>query len=192
MTKAHITLVVDRSGSMQSTKKDAEGGIKNFFEEQRKLKDIDIFVSVYQFDNEFETVIDGAHLDTLTSDFTLEPRGSTALLDAFGKSITLTAEHMADKYVVVVVTDGGENSSYEWGLTQVKDLIEEKKAEGWEFVFLSSDLSSIRMGQNIGLHSTRSSLSRGGMTRSYGVTGQSVSAYLAGTTQSVEMPDEVK
>lgn len=192
MTKAHITLVVDRSGSMASTKEDAEGGIKTFFDEQRKLKNIDIFVSVYQFDNHFETVIDGAHLDTLTSDFKLEPRGGTALLDAFGKSITLTAEHEADKYVVVVVTDGGENSSYEWGLNGVKKLIEEKKAEGWEFVFLSADLSSIRLGQNIGLHSTQYSTSRGGATRSYGVTGQSVSAYLAGTAISVEMPDSVE
>jgi hypothetical protein len=53
-TRAHITLVVDRSGSMQSIKEEAEVGIRKFIEEQAALDGVKVKVSLYQFDTVYE------------------------------------------------------------------------------------------------------------------------------------------
>lgn len=67
-----ITMVVDRSGSMESIKADAEGGVNAFIDEQKNASGAALLTLV-QFDNEYEFVhsgianysadkISGAHL----------------------------------------------------------------------------------------------------------------------------------
>lgn len=191
MTTAQLTLIVDRSGSMISTRKDAEGGIKAFFDEQREVSDTDISVSIHQFDNEFETVVDNVPLRDYTSDYVLRPRGGTALRDAIGNGIMRTPMG-ADKTVVVIVTDGWENASREWTDDMVKKLVEDRKEQGWEFVFLGADLSSIHMATGVGLKSTQYNATSQGTGSTYAVTRKSVSSYLAGETQTIVMPDKVE
>lgn len=53
----HITLVVDRSGSMASTKNDAQGGINQLFKDQA-TKEGKCTVSLVEFDNVYDVVHD--------------------------------------------------------------------------------------------------------------------------------------
>ena len=91
---------------------------------------------------------------------TYVPRGGTPLLDALGRGINdleqklaqLPAPDQPAKIVVVVVTDGRENSSREFNTGQVKKMIAEKtERDGWQFVFLSADLSAVHEGMNLGI-----------------------------------------
>lgn len=155
MNTAHITLVIDRSGSMQATREDAQGGLDSFVSEF--LGDADITISLWEFD----TVINEAVKPVTASawpGYTLTPRGSTALLDAIGAAVEATKKYIAanpaEKVVVAVVTDGGENASAKYHKEQVTDLIDKAKADGWEFVFLASDLSAIGDGERVGLHTS--------------------------------------
>lgn len=117
-----IVLVLDRSGSMESIKHDAEGGLRRFVADQ-KLVAGEARLTFYRFDNTTERVFEARSLREVTDyDLRLEPRGATALLDAIGHAINEvgarlrnTAESNRPEHVVVlVVTDGEENASTEF------------------------------------------------------------------------------
>lgn len=152
----HVTLVVDRSGSMTSVKSDAQGAINKFLEEQRLQPGVMTF-SMVQFDN----VVDILHQFTPienVKDYELIPRGWTALFDATGIAIQKTGEILSElpeekrpgNVLVAVVTDGAENSSKEYTFEQLKKMIQDQQEiYGWHFAFLGADTSSWQ-GQNLG------------------------------------------
>ena len=90
---------------------------------------------------------------------TYVPRASTPLYDAIGCGLIdleaslgkLLASERPAKVVFVVVTDGHENASREFSRERVLSMIGTKKAEGWEFVFLSADLASFDDAQSLGI-----------------------------------------
>ena len=53
-----ITMVIDRSGSMQSIQSDAKGGINSFIEQQKQEHD-EANVTLVQFDTDYEFVHSG-------------------------------------------------------------------------------------------------------------------------------------
>ena len=86
----HISIVLDRSGSMASIADDIVGGFNEFLREQRK-RDGEARVTLVQFDGQdpFEILVDGRDLrdvQDLTRD-RYQPRGMTPLLDATGRMI---------------------------------------------------------------------------------------------------------
>ncbi len=155
-----ITLVVDRSGSMASCLEDAEGGINTFIEEQKKEKGKAIF-SLKQFDAEYNTVHSGIPMKKVP-EYKLVPRGMTALFDAIGKSINdaktrisgLLPAEAPDCVIFVIVTDGQENASKEFKREQIKKMIDDQTAAGWQFTFLGADEASfdeaVAMGIQVG------------------------------------------
>jgi hypothetical protein len=83
-----IAVVLDRSGSMQSMAIEAVGGMNAFLESQQKLPG-EARLTLVLFDHEYivahsrRPIKDVPPLD----DDTYVPRGSTALLDAIGRTI---------------------------------------------------------------------------------------------------------
>lgn len=153
-----IAIVLDRSGSMQSVKTDTEGGLKAFLAEQADAPG-DTTVSLYQFDTEYEPVYENKALADVP-DFTLAPRGGTALLDAVGRTITAVGAQLAAEpegerpaeVVVVILTDGEENSSREFTGTTVKKMINEQQdVYGWKFVFLGADQDAFAAAGGMGI-----------------------------------------
>ena len=138
-----ITLVVDRSGSMEKIREDAEGGVNTFIQEQAKHPG-EALLTLVQFDTEYEFVHRGMPIKQVPP-YTLVPRGNTALLDAVGRAINETGERLAKMaeedrpglVVFVITTDGLENSSKEFSKAQIKELIErQQSAYKWQFIFL--------------------------------------------------------
>jgi uncharacterized protein YegL len=142
----HIALIIDRSGSMEPVKHDTEGGIRAFIGEQRKASGR-ATVSLFQFDTEHDEVISFAPVHN-APDYILVPRGGTALLDAVGFAVTKTGERLAampegerpGEVVMLIATDGQENSSHEYGRSQVREMITRQQEQfGWAFVFLGAN-----------------------------------------------------
>ena len=92
-TYTDITMVLDRSGSMQSIKDDTIGGFDAFISEQGRLPGR-CTVSLVQFDNVYEEVYTGRDLADVPG-LTLVPRGSTAMLDAIGRAVNATGARLA-------------------------------------------------------------------------------------------------
>jgi len=93
----------------------------------------------------------------LTNLTAINPRGATALLDAIAKTIAHTETLLAERpwfdgtVLVVIQTDGYENSSREYNVSQIKDLIGKKESQGWQIVFMGAGIDAIAEGQGIGL-----------------------------------------
>lgn len=142
-----LTLVIDRSGSMEACRSDAEGGVNAFIDKQKELPGECAF-SLVQFDTEYEFVHKATPIKNITSAYRLVPRGWTALLDAVGRAIVETGERLkktgeAERpglVVFVIVTDGIENSSKEFTKAKIKGMIEHQtKAYKWQFTFLGAN-----------------------------------------------------
>ena len=84
-TLTHIEFLLDRSGSMASIKSDIEGGFNSFVADQAQQPGT-CTVSLAQFDNVYEVVYTGTDVHRVPP-LTLAPRGSTAMLDAIGRSV---------------------------------------------------------------------------------------------------------
>ena len=91
-----IAVVLDRSGSMAPIAPDAIGGYNAFVEAQRALPG-DARLSLVLFDHEYALALDAApiaHAQPLTNG-TYVPRGTTALLDAIGRTIDAIGARLA-------------------------------------------------------------------------------------------------
>jgi Mg-chelatase subunit ChlD len=153
----HIVVVLDRSGSMHAVKSDTEGGLVAFLEAQKEIAG-DTRVSLYQFSTLYEPVYENLALADVPA-HRLEPRGNTALLDAIGRTINavkaqikvMDTEERPGEVVLVILTDGAENSSREFTLPEVKKLIEKRRAKGWQVVFLGADQDAITVAAGMGI-----------------------------------------
>jgi Mg-chelatase subunit ChlD len=187
----HIVLVIDRSGSMRPVAADTEGGVKTFIEEQRKVPGRTT-VSLFQFDTEHDEVASFADVQGDLA-WRLVPRGGTALLDAVGFAVTKTGERLAaldesarpGEVVVLIATDGEENSSKEYTLPQVKDMITRQQDDyGWKFVFIGANQDAFDAGGAMGVpaaatadYSTASTAGAFASAASMVARGASIGAY---------------
>ncbi len=160
MNKTELVFILDRSGSMGGLETDTIGGFNSTLEDQRKLEG-ETRVSTILFDNQFEELhdrIDLKDIQALTSQQYFV-RGSTALYDAVAMGIRKIAnvqaavktEAQADKVIVVIITDGYENSSRETSAAMLKKMIKEKRAEGWEFIFMGANIDAALAAGEIGI-----------------------------------------
>lgn len=148
-----IVMVLDRSGSMQSCREATVAGFNEFIRDQKALPG-EANVTLAQFDDEYEVIHDAIALrefPELNSD-SFVPRGTTALLDAIGKTInTTSARCRHDKVVFVIITDGGENASKEYKRQNVMEMIQHREAGGWKFVFLGAGKDAIEEAKALGI-----------------------------------------
>lgn len=163
ITKTHVAALVDRSGSMQSIKDDTVGGFNAFIAKQRQQPGAST-VSLYQFDTHYDIVYTGLPIADVPP-LVLKPRGGTALLDAVGRTITDTRQHLAGlpedqrpgTVIVVIMTDGEENSSREFTYPVIKKMIEtQETVEGWTFMYFGADQDAIEIGTRMGVSAGQS------------------------------------
>jgi len=164
---AHVTLLIDRSGSMEEIRDDAQGGVDSFVKIQQdaaRARDMRISLSVFDFDTEYRQAV---HVDRVQDwkGYKLEPRGATALLDSIVRAITNTGEYLGGMteqrrpahVTFVIVTDGLENSSREATKQQVNELITEHSQKyGWSFIFLAANQDAIEEGTSLGVPANNS------------------------------------
>lgn len=158
-----ISVLLDRSGSMRTIRKDAEGGLRALIEDQRTQPGR-ATLRLAQFDQHYEVVHPSLFLDQVPMP-ELHPRGVTALLDAWGRAMTEFGEELAalpeeqrpGNVVFVVVTDGAENASREWSRQQVFDMVREQTEKwGWTFLFIAANQDAVAEGGKYGVPGAQS------------------------------------
>lgn len=152
-----LLLIVDRSGSMQAIRDDMVGGLDNLLAEQATQPGM-LTVDVFTFDDHIEHT--HAFADPATVKVELDPRGMTALYDTigvavndFGTRLAELPDHARPSTVqVVIVTDGEENSSREYTIAQVKQLINlQSETYDWDFVFLGANQDAVLTAAELGI-----------------------------------------
>ncbi len=160
-----IVFILDRSGSMTGLEKETISGYNSFLEKQKKLEK-EAVVTTVLFDDEYEVIhnrVNIININPLTGK-EYYTRGSTALLDAIGKTIkTIYSNHLSILYenrpgqvIFVIITDGYENASREFTYPQIRHMINERiEKDKWEFIFLGANMDAIKQASDLGIAPTR-------------------------------------
>ncbi len=160
-----LVFILDRSGSMGGLEGDTIGGFNSMLEKQRK-EEGEAVVTTVLFDDRYELLHDRIGITGVKPITGKEyyVRGTTALLDAIGKTINKvsnaqknTAEdERADKVLFAITTDGMENASSEFSYSVVRKMIEYQKAEyKWEFIFMGANIDAITEAEKFGIGANR-------------------------------------
>ena len=156
-----IVFILDRSGSMAGLESDTIGGFNSMIKKQQSEPEDNAFVSTILFDHESLVLHDRvplAEVQPLTErDY--EVRGTTALLDAIGDAVKhirnihkyARKEDRPQKTLFVITTDGMENASVKFSYNEIKQLIQQQKERGWEFIFLGANIDAVEVAGNIGI-----------------------------------------
>ena len=146
----HVSFLIDRSGSMAPLVDDVIGGFNSFLQTQ-KDEPGNCNMTLVQFDGNapFEILEKNRPVEEIPEldSNRYMPRGNTPLLDALGDLITYCDEYSAKEkvksdQVIAVFTDGHENASSRWGRSELFNLIEKRKSEGWIFLFMGANQNS--------------------------------------------------
>ena len=152
--KTEIAFILDRSGSMESMTHAAISGFNEFLSAQKSTVDdsgqpIPATFTLILFDNEYLPIhcrVPIQNAEPLTAK-TYQPRGSTALLDAIGRTIDYIGSELAatpeperpSKVIIAILTDGEENSSRKFTMADINQRItHQTETYQWEFLFLLS------------------------------------------------------
>ena len=148
-----LIFVIDKSGSMWGSEEDTMGGF-NAFIEKEKDKEFNTKVTTILFNDGYEVLYERKAIEDVDELTSREyfVGGSTALLDAIGRTITSLNHKIENKALFVVMTDGMENSSVEYSKKQIKNMI---SSHSWEFIFIGADIDSYNEAGSIGFKKSR-------------------------------------
>ncbi len=157
---AELVFILDKSGSMLSLEKDTIGGFNSLLKKQ-KSEDGVARVTTVLFDHRYTLLHERLPLKEVQplTNKEYEPEGTTALLDAVGRTIDSLLENLIGipkeaypSVMVVIITDGEENASKDYTLERIRKRIEFcKESEGWEFLYLGANVDAFTAAGNIGI-----------------------------------------
>ena len=144
----HNLIIVDQSGSMAVIRKEAFEGLNETLKTIRQVAEQhpeqEQFVSLLTFDstrtNWLYDNVPALRTRSLGWDDYC-PGGCTPLYDAIGTGIARVNAQTAqgEPVLVTIITDGEENSSREWTLQMVRNMIDKLKEQGWTFTLIGTD-----------------------------------------------------
>jgi uncharacterized protein YegL len=194
-----LVFILDRSGSMSGLESDTIGGYNSMMEKQKKEPG-EAVVTTVLFDDSYELLHDrinlrGVELITNNEYFV---RGTTALLDAIGKTINkignaqkqTSESERAEHIIFVITTDGMENASREFTYEIIKKMVEQQKMRyGWEFIFLGANIDAVAEARRFGIAEDRAARFNSdsiGTSLNYDVVGEAVKNLRSNRTMARE------
>jgi hypothetical protein len=193
-------LVVDRSGSMHSLRASAQDSINEFITAMDLNDGVHRTLSIAHFDHEYELVTPSMPVKDCPA-FRLEPRGSTALLDAMGRAVddfgaelaAIPEDRRPGRVVLAIVTDGFENASrtFTWDDINAK-VRHQERAYKWEIMYLAADEDAIATAGKLGVRAGNSmgySASAAGSSAAYNSAFRTISGF-TGTGVPTPFDDE--
>lgn len=155
----HLCFVIDESGSMYGSVNDVLGGFKQLIEDQKKDEQGECIVSLYKFNGIVHNQFIGRDLNEV-EELEYRPNGSTALFDAVGSAIDeigawlrrMPENERPSKNMIVIMTDGEENSSSRYSTEKVKSMIKHQEEKyDWTFVYMGTELDNFNDADNLGI-----------------------------------------
>lgn len=143
-------ILLDRSGSMVTRWSEVTSALQEYVNGIPK----DDIVKVVAFDSSdsYEFVTEGTGASFSWND-SVKPRSMTPLYDALGNAYNELASE--SRAVLIVITDGLENSSTEYTKSGVSALLEKSKAQGVETIFISANFENFSDAQSLGMDATK-------------------------------------
>lgn len=183
MPTTHIAVILDKSGSMEGVKGETISGFNDYLVKlQEDPGAADMRLTLTLFDTTCLTPVVAepvANVNPLDAT-RYQPSGFTALYDAIGSTVRQASSAVEDggRALVVIITDGQENSSKDSTKAEIVQLIKDYEAKGnWSFAYLSAAPSAFADAQGIGIQQAS--------TAAYAGTGTGTkAAFLAAATST--------
>ncbi|WP_018997460.1 vWA domain-containing protein [Hirschia maritima] len=166
-SRMHAYILLDRTGSMSSIWDEALNSVNTYAvslgtKEEGEEGDVDADVTLAVFDAQ-----DGLQFDVLRKTASAKewnevtndeasPRGMTPLFDAIGRMVGIAEVDKPEKAVLVIMTDGQENSSREITKEGAKAALDRAREKGWEVVFLGAEFANFGDAQAVGQSHSKS------------------------------------
>ncbi len=163
----HSYILLDRTGSMSGIWDEALTSVNAYAAEVGKAEegetdDLDTSVTLAVFDAQ-----DGLQYDVLresvkptswtaVTSSEVSPRGMTPLFDAIGRIVATAEADNPEKAVIVIMTDGMENSSREITKDGARAALDRVEAKGWEVVFLGAEFAKFDDADAVGVSASKS------------------------------------
>lgn len=156
-----IVFILDRSGSMGNITDDTIGGFNSFIMSQMEQEGEALLTTVL-FDNNCEILYSGKNIKDVPELTSKQyyVRGTTALYDAVGQTINAVGYRLSktsedkkpSKVLFIITTDGYENASKVFNLSQINEMITHQKEKyNWEFMFLGANIDSMETAESFGI-----------------------------------------
>lgn len=156
-----IACIVDESGSMETCRQQVIDGFNEYLADRRKeVKDgFNERLWLTKFNSTPKLIVNGEKIENIKdlNRETYNPNGWTALYDAIGITIKdieakLSKRKNKPRILVLIITDGQENSSKEFSHRQIRELILSKEKEGnWTFAYLGANQDAWAVGGSLGI-----------------------------------------
>jgi uncharacterized protein YegL len=161
-----VFVALDRSGSMSGERWTTAIESLNEYVKNLQKEKIEGDVSITAFDTfngvagqnvRLEDIVTNqsiAYFEPLNANV-LSPAGGTPLYDAAASVMDRAIERNSKRTVVVILTDGEENSSKEYNQAKIKTKVKTITDKGWEVVFLGANFDVATYTTSAGLASTK-------------------------------------
>jgi hypothetical protein len=157
----HVSILLDGSGSMDRIKSDTIGGFNSFVQQQKAVPG-EMTLSLAQFNIAYKLLYDMVEIGNVIplTDKTYVPEDGTALLDSAAKLITDTGTRISklpehdrpERVMVVILTDGEENSSREYRKPKLAEMIKHQEEKyNWQFVYIGANQDGFAEGASMGM-----------------------------------------
>lgn len=154
--KTLICLILDRSGSMGGRESDTVGGVNGLVKKQQ-AEPGDAEIVLYRFDDQLiERFRPLSPVKSFTplAEHEVQARGGTPLLDAIGEATDYlgTVDAGFDKGVLVIITDGQENTSTRFSRAHIKERLTKMQESGkWGVIYLGADVDAFAEAGQMGI-----------------------------------------
>lgn len=189
-----IHVVLDESSSMGGVTQQTIDSFNSWLKEQQ-MAEGECFLTLSKFNGHSVNYIyinkDIKSVEPLSRQ-TYSPSGSTNLLDAIGDNIYKINSHLASKkkaqrpgVIVVILTDGEENTSNRFTKSSIKGLVESAEGKDWTFLFMGANIDAFHEGSSMGFSANNTvqyntSNMSGSMAALSSITTRTRSAYAKG------------
>lgn len=190
----HVCFVIDESSSMYASVSDVVEGFKKIVDEQRANTEGICAISVFRFASVARSAdFIMRDVDKVSNSLRYNPSGCTALYDGVGTAIDEIGKVLSDmpedqrpeKNLIVIMTDGEENSSREYQPSRIREMIKHQEEKyNWTFLYIGTDISNTKDADRIGISRKMGSV-RSKLGNNYDVINTVTSCYrmAKGTTE---------
>jgi hypothetical protein len=196
----HSYILLDRTGSMEPIWSEALSSVNAYADGLASLDggprvDADITLAVFDSQDGFQFDVLRSGVDAerwrKVTDKEVNPRGMTPLYDAIGRIVSLAEKDRPEKAVIVIMTDGEENSSEEMTKATTKAALDRVRKKGWEVVFLGAEFSKFNDAEGVGQTSSRNmAVSKDQLENSMRGLAKKSKDYASGAAPTVEFNDQ--
>ena len=182
----HVCFVIDESSSMWTSVSDVKGGFQKIIDEQKANENGTCAISIFRFattPKEADFIMkDVREVENILN---YNPSGCTAMYDGIGVAIDEIGERLAampeeerpEKNLIVIMTDGEENSSHTYQPSKIREMIKHQEDKyNWTFLYIGTDISNTRDADRIGI-SHKFATTRDKLYKSYNTISSMASCY---------------